>query len=124
MFDFAAVRCIFSLCGGKIFSRQVVLIRVGLIESPTRLLKENGMKVTSEIYDELADAIDDVMSKHSLKVLVEHRQTVKFVKSQFIAFCWSMFHASKFGETHKEIYDTLNDSHIETALKHILFDFE
>ncbi|KKN48400.1 hypothetical protein LCGC14_0653470 [marine sediment metagenome] len=82
------------------------------------------MKMTSETYGELADAIDDVMSKHSLKVLIEYRQTVKFVKSQFIAFCWSMFHASKFGETHKEIYDKLDDSHIEIALKHILSDFE
>ncbi len=82
------------------------------------------MKMTSKTYGELADTIDDVMSKHSLKSMVKHRQTVKFVKSQFIAFCWSVFHASKFGETHREIYDTLDDCHIETALKHILSDFK
>lgn len=82
------------------------------------------VKMTSKTFDELTDAIDGVMDRHSLKSITEHRQTVKFVKNQFIAFCWSMFHASKFGETHREIYDSLNDSHIETALKRILSDFE
>ena len=82
------------------------------------------MKMSKETFGELTAAIDGVMSKHSLKSITEHRKNIKYVNSQFIAFCWSMFHASKFGETHKEIYNTLNDSHIETALKHILSDFE
>lgn len=82
------------------------------------------MKMSEKIFGELADAIDVVMSKNSLRVITEHRQNVNFVKNQFIAFCWSMFHASKFDKTHRNIYDTLDDSHIETALKRILADFK
>ena len=80
------------------------------------------MKMTNELFDKLSDAIDGVMSKHSLKVIMEHRRNVKFVKSQFISFCWSMFYASKFDC--KELYASgLHDGHIETALKRILSDF-
>ncbi len=82
------------------------------------------MKMTSKTYGELANAIDKIMSKYSLKIIAERRRTVKFVKNQFIAFCWLMFHESKFGETHRKMYDTLDDSHIETALKRILSDFK
>lgn len=81
------------------------------------------MKMTKKVFGELADAIDAVMEKQSLKIIIEHRQNVKYVKSQFVAFCWSMFHISKFGETHRKLYDTLDDCHIETALKRILSDF-
>ncbi len=81
------------------------------------------MKMSKETFGRLANAIDVVMSAHSLETIKKHRQTVKFVNNQFISFCWSMFHASKFGQTDREIYNTLNDSHIETALKRILSDF-
>jgi len=53
------------------------------------------MKMSTDLFGRLSDAIDAVMSAHSLKTITEHRQNVKFVKNQFIAFCWSMFHASK-----------------------------
>ena len=81
------------------------------------------MKISNELFDELCGAIDSVLSRVSLKVITEHRQNVKYVKSQFVAFCWSIFYASKFD--YKKLYDSgLNDSHIETALKRILSDFE
>ena len=80
------------------------------------------MKMSKRLFGELAESIDNVMSKHSLKVITEHRQSVPYVKNQFIAFCWSMFHISKFDC--KRLYNAgLNDNHIETALKHILSDF-
>lgn len=81
------------------------------------------MKMSKKLFGELSDAIDNVMSKHSLKIITKHRQNIKYVKSQFISFCWSMFHTSKIGYT-KFYYSGLNDSHIETALKRILSDFE
>ncbi len=81
------------------------------------------MKMNEELFGQVCDAIDTVMEKHSLKVITEHRQRVKYVKNQFIAFCWSIFHASKFD--YKPLYAAgLEDSHIETALKRILSDFE
>ena len=81
------------------------------------------MRMSKKTFGELADAIDAVMEKYSLKKITEHRQNVKFVKSQFIAFCWSMFYKSKFNIM--VLYaDGLNDIHIETALKRILSDFE
>jgi len=81
------------------------------------------MKMTQEQFGQLADSIDAELSKHSLPVIIKHRQTVKYVKSQFISFCWSIFHASKFDCM--PLYSAgLNDSHIETALKRILSDFE
>lgn len=81
------------------------------------------MKMSKKLFGKLADAIDGVMQSHSLKINIEHRQNIKFVKSQFIAFCWSMFHASKLDYT--MFYNAgLHDSHIETALKRILSDFE
>jgi len=74
-------------------------------------------------YSELCDAIEAVLEKHSLLKIIEHRKNVKFAKNQFIAFCWSIFHASKYDVTC--LYnDGLHDSHIETALKRILSDFE
>jgi len=81
------------------------------------------MKMSKDTFDLLCGAIDSVMEKHSLKKITEHRQNIKFVKNQFIAFCWSMFNQSKFDS--KILYDSgLNDVHIETALKKILSDFE
>lgn len=86
-------------------------------------LRGNSMKMTKELFGELCDAIDVVMSKYSLKVILDHRNDIKYVKSQFISFCWSMFHASNFDYT--KLYDSgLNDNHIETALKRILSDFK
>ena len=81
------------------------------------------MKISKELFGELSSAIDKVMSSHSLKVITAHRQNVKFVKNQFISFCWSMFHASKF-DCNQLYGQGLNDNHIETALKRILSDFE
>lgn len=81
------------------------------------------MKMSKELFDKLADAINKIMEFRSLEEIQEHRQNVKFVKSQFIAFCRSMFHASKFDVT--KLYNAgLHDIHIETALKRILSDFE
>ncbi len=82
------------------------------------------MKMSKELFADLCDTIDtNVVSRHSLQKLIDHRQSVKFVKDQFIAFCWSVFHASKYNSN--RLYDAgLNDSHIETALKRILSDFE
>lgn len=80
------------------------------------------MKMSKELYGELCDNIDDVLSLHSLKTVSEHRNNIKFVKNQFVAFCWSIFHATKMD--YSKFYNAgLNDSHIETALKSILSDF-
>lgn len=83
------------------------------------------MKMSKELFGKLADAIDGVMEKYSLKIVTGHRQNINFVSvdNQFIAFCWSMLKASGFDC--RELYDVgLHDSHIETALKRILSDFE
>ena len=81
------------------------------------------MKMSKEHFNELCGAIDEVLQRHSLPQILKHRETIKFVKSQFVSFCLSIFHASKFDC--KELYSAgLNDSHIETALKRILSDFE
>jgi hypothetical protein len=80
------------------------------------------MKMSKELFGELCDAIDSVMERYSLNVILQHRRDVKYVKNQFVSFCWSMFHAAKFD--YKLFYDAgLNDNHIETALKRILSDF-
>jgi len=81
------------------------------------------MKMSKQQFGELCNAIDGVMSKHSLSIITKHRQNVKYVRNQFVSFCWSMFHASKFDCS--KLYNAgLNDNHIETALKRILSDFE
>ncbi len=81
------------------------------------------MKMTKETFGKLCDSIDVVLSAHSLKTITDHRANVKFVKNQFVSFCWSIFYASEFDC--KQLYDVgLDDSHIETALKRILSDFE
>jgi len=80
------------------------------------------MKMSKELFGEVCDAIDSVLSNHSLKVIIELRQNIKFVKSQFISFCWAIFHASKYDC--KTLYAAgLDDTHIETAIKRILSDF-
>jgi len=80
------------------------------------------MKISKNLYDDLCNAIGKVLSQYNLKTIVEHRNNIKFVDNQFVAFCWSIFHASKFD--YKKLYGAgLNDSHIETALKRILSDF-
>ena len=81
------------------------------------------MKMSKELFNELCEAIDtNVMSTHSIETITGHRQSVKFVKNQFISFCWSIYHASKF-DSNKMYKAGLNDSHIETTLKRILSDF-
>ena len=80
------------------------------------------MKISKQLYDELCDAIDNVLSRHSLKTIVEYRNNVKFVKDQFTAFCFEILNSSNFDVM--KLYDAgLNDNHIETALKRILSDF-
>ena len=81
------------------------------------------MKMSKELYNELKTVIEKTIVKHGIDVIKKHRQNVNFVKDQFISFCWSMYNASKFGENNRGIYDTLNDDHIETALKRILAEF-
>ena len=81
------------------------------------------MKMSKKLFDELTDAIDEVISRHSLQTIIKHRENVKYVNNQFVSFCWSIFDASKYDC--KRLYDSgLNDSHIKTALKRILSDFE
>ena len=81
------------------------------------------MRMPKDLFNELCEAIDKVMEAHSLANITNHRNTVTYVKSQFIAFCWSVFFASKFDVM--KLYNAgLNDAHIETALKRILSDFE
>jgi len=81
------------------------------------------MKISKELFNELCEAIDKVLSAHSLKTITNHRNTITYTKSRFIAFCWSMFHASKY-DCMKLYKAGLDDTHIETALKRILSDFE
>ena len=79
--------------------------------------------MNKDLFEELCVAVDSVLSKYSLKVILDHRNDVKYSKNQFVSFCWSVFHASKIDVM--KFYDSgLNDSHIETALKRILSDFE
>ena len=80
------------------------------------------MKMSKALFGELCDAIDKVMSEHSLANIKNHRENITYTKSRFIAFCWSMFHESKF-DVMKMYNAGLNDTHIETALKQILSDF-
>ncbi len=81
------------------------------------------MRMTKATFGQLCDAIDsNVISKHPLSKIIAHRQGIKYVKNQFVSFCWSIFYASKFDC--KQLYNEgLDDSHIETALKRILSDF-
>ena len=81
------------------------------------------MKMSKELFAEIRDTINkNVMDKHSLQTIIDHRSNVKYAKSQFISFCWSIFYASKFDC--RKLYNAgLHDNHIETALKQILSDF-
>ena len=80
------------------------------------------MKMTKALFASLADAIDNTLSNHSLKSMIEHRQRISYTNNQFLSFCWSIFHASKFDCN--ILYNAgLDDNHIETALKRILSDF-
>ena len=80
--------------------------------------------MSEQLFNELCDAIDNnVMSKHSLKKVIELRENIKFVKDQFVSFCWAIFKASKFDS--KKLYNAgLDDTHILTALKRIMSDFK
>lgn len=81
------------------------------------------MKMSKEQFGMINDSINKLMSKYSPATIVEHRENIKSVKNQFVSFCWFMFRASGFDC--KKLYDAgLSDSHIETALKHILSDFD
>lgn len=80
------------------------------------------MRMSSELFGEVCDAIDAVLSQHSNMAIIKHRRNIPYVKDQFIAFCWSIFHASNYDCV--KLYDAgLNDDHIETALKRILSDY-
>lgn len=81
------------------------------------------MKMKKQTFDELHNAIDKVLSHYSSETVKKCRQNIKFVDNQFISFCWHMFYVSKFDC--KRLYaEGLHDDHIETALKHILSNFE
>jgi hypothetical protein len=81
------------------------------------------MKMAQKEFGLLSDIIDKVLSAHSLKIIKEHRQNISFVNSQFVSFCWSIFHAGD--PDYMMFYKVgLNDRHIETALKRILSDFK
>ena len=80
------------------------------------------MKMSPTHFGELCDAVDNVLSAHSLQIIDKHRQTVAYAHCQFTAFCWSVLHASRYNTS--TLYKAgLHDQHIETALKRILSDF-
>ena len=80
------------------------------------------MKIKNEDYNLLKEKIDNLLSNYSDAQIKAHRNSIKFVNDQFASFCWSIFH--QVYKDVKHLYDYLNDSHIETALKSILIKYK
>jgi len=78
------------------------------------------MKITQTDYDRLQTSILNVLAKYTDEQITEHRKTVKYVKSQFIAFVWSIAHHADNNTIAWLCSQGYNDNHIETALKKIL----
>jgi len=70
------------------------------------------MKMTTEHYEEMTEKIDYFIDNHSSDVAAH------YMAHNFKRFAWDIYNAARC--YHKELYDYLNDSHIETALKSIL----
>ena len=82
------------------------------------------MKITQTAYDRLQTEVLNVLAKYTDEQIAEHRQTVKFVKSQFVAFVWSIVHHTD-NNTIAWLYSQgYNDNHIETVLKKILKKYQ
>jgi len=82
------------------------------------------MTMTQTNYDRLQTEILDVLAGYTEEQILKHRQAVKFVKNQFIAFVWSIAHHTD-NNTIAWLYGQgYNDSHIETALKRILKKYQ
>ena len=80
------------------------------------------MRITKKQYNEISTAINIVLSNHTTDAVREYRESISYANNQFISFCWSMLRIS--GYNVRPLYRTgLNDSHIETAIKRILSDF-
>ena len=81
------------------------------------------MKATKEQIGYMADKINVLFDRHTHDEVLDLRQRIPFAKDQFVSFCWRIFHAAKIDC--RWLYDSgLDDSHIETALKHILADYK
>ena len=77
------------------------------------------MKMTPRQYDMLVHEIQKFEDAYGEAALREYRHKVKFAKSQFLSFAWSMFWKIQ-PDTRAQIGMGLFDMHIETALKKAL----
>ncbi len=85
--------------------------------------KGDNMKIQDASYNDLKDAIGGVIARFGLDKIQRHRDNIDYVKSQFISFCWSVLHASHY-DCNILYKQGLDDSHIETAIKHILIEYK
>jgi hypothetical protein len=84
------------------------------------------MKITKEHYSKLESIIKEIIDNSGgINFVVEQYETGKFARSEKVKdlqtrFVWDVYSTSKDWDFKNALYDYLNDSHIETALKRIL----
>ena len=83
------------------------------------------MKITKQHFEDLENHIKHTLSQYPEEEIIQARKTVKFVKNQFIAFCWLVLHKTvKEHQSLRQLLDNYLDSHIETAIKKILIKYK
>lgn len=84
------------------------------------------MKIKVEHYKILKQLIKDVKTTHGLTKLLEYKESLKNdsrVKDLDKRFRWDLFWEIKAAERSKlvdDLYEYMNDDHIDTALKNIV----
>ena len=82
------------------------------------------MKMKTEHYQTLEATLKDLISNVGKKNVQDFRQSVPFVRDQFVSFIWAMLAKSTDHSFRRELYQYLNDSHVETALRKILSEYK
>ena len=80
-------------------------------------LWDNRMAYSKDDYMDLAEQIRGFLSNFTSEEIWEHRNSVKFVKSQFVSFAWSIYWRIDYNR-----YSYTN-TQTETALKRILSSY-
>ncbi len=81
---------------------------------------DNRMKIRQEDYNTLMNMINKAIDETTIGEVKKFRKTVKFKKCQFTSFVWAMFRFSTTAVFRQELYEYLQDRHVESALKSIL----
>ncbi len=85
------------------------------------------MKMESEQYKILESQILSFVRSFAIEEIQNIRNNIQYTDSQYTAFIWKIYYLTNRnynGSIGDELRKTLNDKHIETALKKILKDWK